>query len=381
MELNKNEFKNAVARISAAIPKKSIVQNLCNVLFESKDGVVRLTGSDSNHICYTEFKVESNENVSFTVNCEKLKKAVAMRGDKLTISYCNEPNEKITVSNGVTTVDLDCLPVADYPAFNKPNATHTRKVSAKKLMDIVNKVKFSASADSARKALTGVYVGFTADEMRVFCTDGKRVAYGSEPCAELIENSEFGFNLPMKSVEIINNLNTTATQNEDKTWNEPEVVINYSGTTVEFIQEGFSTVSKLIDALPPVDAVLGMIIGGTVFKEATCSFKANTNEMTGIVKFINSLSAVDSAIKLSKNENKLKFEVNGANQEIKDEMEIEIVKEGEMKVCCNVGYLLDPLVNFGAENVTFEFGGDHVCPFFIISGNLKYLLMPLRNNA
>lgn len=380
MELNKKEFKEAVMRIATAIPKKSIIQNLCNILFESKDGVVTLTGSDSNHICHTNFKVEGAENVSFTVNCEKLKKALAMRGEKIAISYVSEPNEKIVVGNGVTSVELDCLPVSDYPVFNKPQTTNTRKVSARKFVDIVNKVKFSASADTSRKALTGVYANFTDSEMQIFCTDGKRIAYGSEPCSELISNEAFGFNLPMKSVEIINNLNITATQNEDKTWNEPEVTINYSGTTVEFVQDGFCTVSKLIDGNPPVDAILGMINGGKVFQEPECVFKADTNIMADIVKFVSSLSAQDSSVKISKTGNKLYFQSKGVNQSVEDQMEVEDVKPLDVSVTCNINYILAPLTNFATESVTFEMVGESVSPFFIVADNFKYLLMPLKSN-
>lgn len=376
MELNKSEFKNAVSRISAAIPKKSIIQNLCNVLFESKDGIVKLTGSDMNHICHTEFKAEGVEDVSFTVNCEKLKKALAMRGDKITINYFDEGNEHITISNGTTTVELDCLKVSDYPVFNTKETTNTRKVSAKALVDIVNKVKFSASTDGSRKSLTGVYIKFTENEMQIFCTDGKRIAYGSEDCKELISNDSFGFNLPMKSVEIINNLNTVATQNEDKTWNEPEVVINYSGETVEFFQDDFSTISKVITELPPVDSILGMVNEGKIFTEPTSSFKTSTSDMSGIVRFINSLCDAESGMKITRKENKVHFSVKNGTQIIDDEMEVENIKDGEVEINCKICYMLEPLVNFGVENVVFEFGGSG--PFFIIADKFKYILMPMR---
>jgi DNA polymerase III sliding clamp (beta) subunit (PCNA family) len=248
------------------------------------------------------------------------------------------------------------------------------------VVDIVNKVKFSASADTSRKALTGVYVNFTDSEMQIFCTDGKRIAYGSEPCSELISNEAFGFNLPMKSVEIINNLNITATQNEDKSWNEPEVTINYSGTTVEFVQDGFCTVSKLIDGNPPVDAILGMINGGKVFQEPECVFKVNTNTMADIVKFVSSLSAQDSSVKISKTGNKLYFQSKGVNQSVEDQMEVEDVKPLDVSVTCNINYILAPLTNFATESVTFEMVGESVSPFFIVADNFKYLLMPLKSN-
>ena len=259
MELNKTEFKNAVARISSAIPKKAIIPNLCNVLFESNNGIIKLTGSDLNHICHTQYNAGEIEDVSFTVNCEKLKKALSMRGDKITINYVDEPSRKIVIGNGITTVELECLPVHDFPAFNKPETSHTRKVSATKFVDIVNKVKFAADKNGARVNLQGVYVNFTETEMQVFCTDGKRIAYCSEPCSDIVEKDSFGFNLPMKSVDIINNLNVTPIKNEDGTTSEPEVVISVSETTVEFFQNDFNTVSKVITEKPPVESILNMI--------------------------------------------------------------------------------------------------------------------------
>ena len=379
MELNKSMFKGAVARISTAIPKKAIIPNLCNVLFESKDGVITLTGSDTSHICHTTFEAEGVEDITFTVNCEKLKKALAMRGDKITLNYNNDTNEKVVISNGTTSVELDCLPVHDYPAFNKPKTDHTRKMSAKKLVDIVNKVKFAASADGSRKALQGVYVNFTEQEVQIFCTDGKRIAYCSEPCPELIENDAFGFNLPMKSIEIINNLNTTATQNEDKTWNEPEVVINSSGTTVEFLQDDFSTVSKVITENPPVDSILGMINGGAVFKEPKSSFKVGSSELLESLKFINSLCEPSSGVKIVRTGNKIHFSVKNGNQNIDDEVEVENILDGDIQISCNVQYLIDPISNFGVAEVSFDMA-ESPSPFFVKAENFKYLLMPLRTN-
>lgn len=379
MELNKSCFKNAVARISTAIPKKAIIQNLCNVLFESKDGVVKLTGSDTSHICHTTFEANEIEDVSFTVNCEKLKKALAMRGDKITLNYFEAPNEHISISNGVTSVELECLPVYDYPAFNKPNTTHTRKVSAKKFVEIVNKVKFAACKDNSRKALQGVYVNFTESEMQIFCTDGKRIAYCSEPCAELVDKDAFGFNLPMKSIDIINNLNIAATQNEDKTWNEPEVVINASDNTVEFMQNDFSTVSKVITEKPPVDSILGMINGGTVFTEANSSFKVESSKILESLKFISSLCETSSGVKISRNEDKVHFSVKNGSQNVDDEISIENIKSNEIEINCNIQYLMEPISSFSIDEVTFEMS-EALKPFFIVADNFKYLLMPLRTN-
>lgn len=379
MELNKSEFKAAVARISTAIPKKAIIPNLSNVLFESKGGIIKLTGSDTSHICHTTFVADGVEDVSFTVNCEKLKKALAMRGDKVTLNYVDAPNEHITISNGTTSVELECLPVCDYPAFNKPNTNHTRKVSAKKFVEIVNKVKFAACKDNSRKALQGVYVNFTENEMQIFCTDGKRIAYCSEPCAELIDKDAFGFNLPMKSIEIINNLNITATQNEDKTWNEPEVVINASEATVEFTQSDFSTVSKVITEKPPVDSILGMINGGTVFTEANSSFKVESSTILESLKFINSLCEISSGVKISRNENKVHFSVKNGSQNIDDEIEVENIKAGEIEINCNIQYLMESISSFGTESVVLEMA-ETTTPFFVIADNFKYLLMPLRIN-
>lgn len=379
MELNKTEFKNAVQRISAAIPKKAIIPNLCNVLFKSTDGVINLFGSDMNHMCHTSFKAEGVENISFTVNCEKLKKALSMRGEKITLNYINEPNEKVVINNGTTSVELECLPVHDYPAFSETQTSHTRTVSAKKFVDAVNKVKFAADKNGARVSLQGVYVNFVNNELQIFCTDGKRIAYYSEPTSELIDDGEFGFNLPMKSVEIINNLNTNISKDHDGNAVEPTVTISASETTVEFTQSDFTTVSKVITETPPVKSILDMINNGTVFKEAESSFKVNSVKISESLKFINSLCEQSSGINVSRNGDVLHFSVKNGSQMIDDEIEVENVKESDTKTYCNIQYLIEPISNFGKDEVIFEMK-DPVSPFFIKADNFKYLLMPMRNN-
>lgn len=379
MELNKTEFKNAVQRISSAIPKKAIIANLCNVLFESKDGVINLTGSDTNHMCNTSFNAEGVENVSFTVNCEKLKKALSMRGEKITLNYINEPNEKVIINNGTTSVELECLPVHDYPAFNKTQAIHTRTVSAKRFVDAVNKVKFAADKNGARVSLQGVYINFVNNELQIFCTDGKRIAYYSEPTSELIDDGEFGFNLPMKSVEIINNLNTTSSKDSEGNIIEQTVTISASETTVEFTQSDFTTVSKVITEKPPIESILNMINNGAVFKEAESSFKVDSVKISESLKFINSLCEQSSGINVSRNGNMLHFSVKNGSQMVDDEIEIENIKESDTKTYCNIQYLIEPISNFGKDEVVFEMK-DPVSPFFIKADNFKYLLMPMRNN-
>ena len=379
MELNKIEFKNAVQRISAAIPKKAIIPNLCNVLFESKNGVVNLTGTDTNHMCCTSFEMEGIEDISFTVNCEKLKKALSMRGEKITLVYIDEPNEKVVIGNGVTSVELECLPVHDYPAFNKPKTNHVRSVSANKFVEAVNKVKFAADKNGARASLQGVYVNFTNNELQIFCTDGKRIAYYSEPTSELIDDGEFGFNLPMKSVEIINNLNTVNSKDADGNIVEPTVTISASETTVEFAQNDFTTVSKVITELPPINSILDMINNGTVFKEANSSFKISSVNISESLKFINSLCEQSSGINVSRNGNVLHFSVKNGSQMVDDEIEVENIKESDIKTYCNIQYLIEPISNFGKDEIVFEMK-DPVSPFFIKADNFKYLLMPMRNN-
>ena len=75
----------------------------------------------------------------------------------------------------------------------------------------------------------------------------------------------------------------------------------------------------------------------------------------------------------------LHFSVKNGSQMVDDEIEVENVKESDIKTYCNIQYLIEPISNFGKDEVVFEMK-DPVSPFFIKADNFKYLVMPMRNN-
>jgi DNA polymerase-3 subunit beta len=383
MKIEKNVLKKLLSRVSQNVPKKTIMAIVSNVLVEVKNNKMRVTGTDLQNVCYAEIPIDSEEVFSFTVNCEKFKKALNMRGDIIDIKYIDEANEKVIISSGETNVELSCLPVVDFPQMPKQEISYQRTVSAKKLVDAINKVKSAISEDSSRVVLTGVYIGFKKEYTEVVATNGKRICRVSIDNDNLVETqgefNEFQTILPIACINNLSNLETEkkVKKEDGEVVEECDVTIqlyndkNNATFMADFTQDMFSATTKVIQGnYPNISQFL------EIPNKNSIKINIIAADLLESMKFVTSFSEKE-IICFETVGNQAHLSVNEDSERVSDSVIVDHIG-GDFKVNFNPKYVLDILSKIGSNNVEFSFA-DSVSPFSIVNENFVSIVMPIRN--
>ncbi len=361
--ITREKLQEGLAAVTPAVPSKTTLPVLANLLIQTTDKGIRISGTDLDIAVSTEVTADVEAVGAITIPARKLSE-IARELPAAPVRLSATGDQRVTLECGRSKFKLLGLPKSEFPSFPAINFDKSLKIPSGDLQKLIGHTAFAASTEESRPILNGVLWELRPDAMRMVATNGHRLAKMEVPVsgakkADLI--------IPPKALEQIRRLFAA----------EEELEVAQGENHLGFRSPFTSVYTRLIEGpYPSYDQVI-----------PKDNDKVATLDRAALVGALKRMSVVASdqthRIRLSFNTGMLKFSVSTPDLgEAQDEMPIRY--DGDpMDIGFNAAYLLEILRYMPTDEVRMTFRAPERASTLEPDGwsdPAKYLclLMPLR---
>lgn len=347
--------------VQKAVPSKTTLTILEGILFEAKNGKLKLTATD------LEIGIESVANVDViepgkVVLSSRIVGEVVRKLPDADIEIETVENNLVYIKSENSSFKIITLSSVEFPELPVVKKENGITISQSILRDMIKKTIFAVSTDEVRPILTGVLFDIAGENFTMVALDGFRMAVKWN---NILNESSFKAVVPGKTLSEISKI-----LNE----NEDPVNIYFSKNHIQFQVGDTIVVSRLLE---------GEFINykQIIPSEYKIKVKVTTESLMESCDRA-ALFARDSSnnmIKFEINDDLMIIRSNSQNGDVYEEVKIQ--KEGnDLEIAFNAKYFIDVLKVIESEEITVEFT-TNVSPSIIRpcedTGYL-YLVLPAR---
>ena len=361
--ITREKLQEGLAAVTPAVPSKTTLPVLANLLIQTTDKGIRISGTDLDIAVSTEVTADVDAVGAITIPARKLSE-IARELPAAPVRISATGDQRITLECGRSKFKLLGLPKSEFPSFPAINFEKALKIPSGDLQKLIGHTAFAASTEESRPILNGVLWELRPDAMRMVATNGHRLAKMEVPVsgakkADLI--------IPPKALEQIRRLFAA----------EEELEVAQGENHLGFRSPFTSVYTRLIegpypsyDQVIPKDNDKHAILDRAAFTSALRRMSVVASDQT-------------HRIRLSFNSGMLKFAVSTPDLgEAQDELPIRY--EGDpLDIGFNANYLLEMLRFMPTEEVRMTFRAPERATTLEPEGwsdpaTYLCLLMPLR---
>lgn len=173
--ITREQLSEGVNAVNAAVPSKTTLPVLGNILLEATKDGLRLSGTDLDIAVGTTVPASVDQEGAITLPARKLVELVREL-PSAGIRITTQGEQRVTIECGRSRFKLLGLPREEFPAFPQVTFGQSGKTTARDLQKLVAHVAFAASTEESRPILNGVLWQLTNDRMRMVATNGHRLA-------------------------------------------------------------------------------------------------------------------------------------------------------------------------------------------------------------
>lgn len=367
------QLQEALQVVSSAVPTRTTLPVLSNILVEAEEGSIRLTASDMDLSIATRAHASVADTGSLTVPAKKLLELVRKLPKEELKVDAKELN--LTVASKAGRFRFLCIRPDEFPATPDVPADATITLEADVLDRLVRRTVYSVSTDESRPALNGALMQVKEGELRVVATDGHRLARASyRPEKPLAAAPKGDVILPLKALSQLARLIPAATG---------PVEIALSKNHARFTLGETTLTTKLIEGpFPNYEQVIP--------KQNTKRLRAGRDQLAAALERVSVFSdSLTRQVKLSLKENQLTLIVQTPDQgEATEELAVQYASE-DLDIGYNASYLLDLLRTIDTDEVEMQLNTPVTAGLIVPAGgpeaqagkgreDLLCLVMPLR---
>ena len=333
--ITREQLQEGLTAVAAAVPTKTTLPVLSNVLLEATKQGLRLSGTDLDIAVGTSVAADVDAEGAVTLPAKKLVD-IARELPSAPIRITAAGEHRVSIECGRSRFKLLGLPREEFPSFPAVKFDGAWKAAAGVVQKLVSHVAFAASTEESRPILNGVLWELRPDRMRMVATNGHRLAKMDVPASG---GSTADLIVPPKALEQIRRLFTA----------DAEVMVARSDNHIGFRAAGKVVFSRLIEGpYPNYEQVIP--------RE---NDKAATVDKAAMSSALRRMSVVASdqthRIRLAFSGGTAKFSVQTPDLgEAQDELAV--TYEGEpLEIGFNATYLLEILKYMPTDEVRFTF--------------------------
>lgn len=370
LTIARETFRAAMASIAPAVPSRTQLPILANVLIEATDaGTLRLTATDLD--VTTSLTVEGADVAAagtITVPAKRLAE-IAATLPHAPVKIAAADN-RVSVSCGKASFKVLTLPADEFPKLESGGPGDAWTVDAAAFHSLAQRVAFAASTEMSRPILNGVLLEREAGKLRMVATNGHRLAMG-ELVADGLEASSQDLIVPPAALERARKLMPAAGEGDTLT-------LSVSGNWLTITSDAAEITTRLIEGPYPN---YRQVIPG----ESETVMTADRKELLAALKRV-SLMASDAT-------HRTKLVLDGVLDELR--LSCQTPDEGEsldaipaenngkdFAIGFNAQYLIQVLGHITTDEVRFLFGGPTRAALVRPAGDdptgYTALVMPLR---
>lgn len=363
--ISREKLQEGLQAVTAAVPAKTTLPVLANLLVETTERGIRLSATDLDIAVSTEISADIESAGAITIPAKKLGEiARELPPSPVKISASGE--QRITIECGRSKFKLLGLPRDEFPTFPTVRFNDSWRVKSGELQKLISHTAFAVSTEESRPILNGVLWELREERMRMVATNGHRLAKmelpveaSSAPPGDLI--------VPPKALEQIRRLFPA----------EEELEIARGDNHLGFRSPFTSVFTRLIEGpYPNYEQVIP--------KDNDRYALADKAALTSALKRMSVIASDQThRIKMSFNTGMLKFSVTTPDLgEASDELPVNYTGD-QLDIGFNATYLLEILRFMPTEQVRLTFKAPERAATIEPEGwddPAKYLclVMPLR---
>jgi DNA polymerase-3 subunit beta len=200
----REKLQDGLSAVIATVPAKTTLPVLSNILLETNERGIRLSGTDLDMAVSTEVTADVESQGAITVPAKKLAEIVReLPSAPVRMSAVGE--QKITLECGRSRFRLLCLPRDEFPTFPVVRFSESWRIKSGELQKLIAHTSFAVSTEESRPILNGVLWELRGDRMRMVATNGHRLAKIDVPVAGQNGRSE-DLIIPPKALEQLRRL-------------------------------------------------------------------------------------------------------------------------------------------------------------------------------
>ena len=167
--ISREKLQDGLTAVAASIPAKTTLPVLANILIETTEKGIRLSGTDLDIAVSTEVMADVEAPGAMTIPAKKLNEiARELPPSPVKIGAVGE--QRVTLECGRSRFKLLGLPKDEFPAFPTVRFQDSWRVRSGDLQKLISHTAFAVSSEESRPILNGVLWELRADHMRMVAT-------------------------------------------------------------------------------------------------------------------------------------------------------------------------------------------------------------------
>jgi DNA polymerase-3 subunit beta len=365
--ITRQNLHNGLVAVSAAVPSKTTLPVLSNILFDADEDGVWMSGTDLDVGVRVHAPADVKERGSITAPGKKLQEMTRELPDQPVEVQTRADQIELRWGGGPSHVKLNGLPADEFPALPAVDFDGGWSTRGTDLQTLIHHTAFAVSSEESRPILNGVLWELRPEMMRMVATNGHRLARmsvpassSSSPSADLI--------VPPAALQQVQRLFK----------GDDDVQVARSGNHLGFKAGGTEVYTRLIDGsypnyeqVIPKDNDKVAVVEKRPFEQAVRRMAVVASDQTHRIR----MSLGTGRVTL----NVLTPDLGEAH----DELELDYQGE-ELEIGFNANYLLEVLRYIPTDEVRLTFKAPEraatVEPVTGDDGKMDYLclVMPLR---
>ena len=173
--ISREKLQEGLAAVTAAVPAKTTLPVLSNLLVETTERGIRFSATDLDIAVSTEVSADVQTPGAITIPAKKLSEiARELPPSPVKISASGE--QRVTIECGRSKFKLLGLPRDEFPTFPTVRFNDSWRVKSGELQKLISHVAFAVSTEESRPILNGVLWELREDRMRMVATNGHRLS-------------------------------------------------------------------------------------------------------------------------------------------------------------------------------------------------------------
>lgn len=367
------EILTALHLVSSAVPSRTTLPVLSNILVEAMDGSIQMTATDLDLAIATRSSADVKAEGALTVPAKRLTELVR----KLSKEELKFEAKDLTLNVGSKTgrFKFHCIRPEEFPARINVSPDLTFKIEPKLFERMIRRTIYAVSTDETRPALNGALLQIVEGEIRLVATDGHRLARATVKQAGIGKNPLKGdVIIPLKALHHLQRLVSETAES---------VTIELSKNHARFTAGPTTLTTKLIEGpFPNYEQVLP--------KQNNKILRANRDQLTQALDRVSIFSdSLTRQVKFSISPNKLRLIVQTPDQgEANEEIDVQYAAD-DLDIGYNATYILDILRTIDSEEIVMQLNTPVTAGLVVpgtkdgaksasLTEDLLCLVMPLR---
>ncbi|MFL5580143.1 MAG: DNA polymerase III subunit beta, partial [Gemmatimonadaceae bacterium] len=171
----REKLQEGLTAVAASIPAKTTLPVLANILLETTERGIRLSGTDLDIAVSTEVAADVETPGAITIPAQRLQE-IARELPPNPVKIASTGEQRVTLECGRSRFKLLGLPKDEFPAFPSVKFDDSWRIKSGDLQKLIAATSFAVSTEESRPILNGVLWELRPEQMRMVATNGHRLA-------------------------------------------------------------------------------------------------------------------------------------------------------------------------------------------------------------